>query len=510
MSELEYIRCRDHQDRPGTMVCITCKGEFICPMCVATTHMTHLCADAEGFTEVRKATLKHLLQKANSKISSLDFKKNRVDKIQSENLKNMETAIAAAKARNSEIKSILDGITDGFIETCKTIKDNNKERLDKIDKILTRDIANLGQEVLKCKRALGNESYGEFASIERQLRSLVAKPNEKPPVLTTPIVQPPKIEDSALVADMKKCFGNLERRVWKLEQSGLTEHDQSVAPAPSAPKPDEPFTITVRNGFELPGQKYIRSICPLDEEKAWVVCGGSHEAHLMDTRGETIQSIAVNSQGVWITDISRGSDGDKCVFCCGDGTVWNVQPDGKMICKFCTNSYTNSLNMTERDDCLAVCRHREQNIIKCSLRGKVEETIDKDEFGRQLFQKPVCIRVNHNTGDMIILEANTPRHLIILRSDLKVLGRYYGNQNPDDDTLDDESFQPWDVCFDSRGNILVADGKSKSVLLLDKDGKEIRTLLEDEVGPTCLGVGKNGDIWVGFDYGSVKIIKFSI
>lgn len=500
--------CPHHPERKFDMVCMTCKDELICRKCVSTTHIKHTCAEVDGYFDIKKESFFRLLQKADAKFQGMDARIKRLKTLKDQNKRAIEDTITAVRVRGRELKNKIDKITESFMDECKAVEKSNEDIMKALEETMEQSMNDLKQTIQKSKIVIGSELYEQYGDTERNLRSLVIRKADPLPVLNTPSLS--SNVDNSCPEQLQNAYGSLNKKEWRLDKMGLMEDDFTHGIIQPVPKPPKPFTVSVLASFELSAQKYIRSVWSVDEHKSWVICGGSNEAHLVSARGDVVQTSRVED-GVWITDITCTADGSRTMVCCGDGTIRQILPSGECKIMFHTECYANSLSESEQEGCVTVCRHREQNLVRATYKGKVMQTINFGADGTPLFCKPVCIRVNKNNGDMVVLEANAPRHVVVFDKDLNLLSRYRGNANgyAAEDDSDPDEFQPWDVCFDRQGNIMVADGRTKSLILIDRDGNKIRTLFDDDIGPTCMGMCKNGDMWVGFDYGNVKVIRFA-
>ncbi|OWF50913.1 uncharacterized protein LOC110449865 [Mizuhopecten yessoensis] len=502
--------CSHHPDRKFDMVCITCKDEPICRKCISTTHIKHTCAEMEGYYDTKKDSFLRLVQKADAKVKGMNGKMKRLKKLQDQNQKTIDETVNEVKVRGRELKSKIDKVTENLIDECKSIGTKNDDAMAKLEETLEKSMNDLKQTIQKCKIVIGCEKFEEYALMERNLRSQVLRKAEQLPVLSTPSLSS-NVENSSC-EQLQNAYGSLSKKDWRLDKMGMSEEDFTPVVNQPAQKPAKLFTVSVLASFELSAQKYIRSVWPVDEHKSWVICGGSNEAHLVSAKGDMVQTSKVD-EGVWITDVTCTADESKTMVCCGDGTIREILPSGDCKTMFHTECYANSLSEAEQEGCVTVCRHREQNLVRATFKGKIMQTINFGADGKPLFCKPVCIRVNRSNGDMVVLEANSPRHVVVFDKDLNLLTRYQGNGEylgeHDENGSDQDEFQPWDVCFDRQGNIMIADGRTKSLILVDRHGQTIRTLFDDDIGPTCMGMCKNGDMWVGFDYGNVKVIRFA-
>lgn len=107
------------------------------------------------------------------------------------------------------------------------------------------------------------------------------------------------------------------------------------------------------------------------------------------------------------------------------------------------------------------------------------------------------------------------QHVFIMDSTLNLKFYYAGKK---DDTSDEtsaistSSFSASALCYDNGGNLVVADGNNKSIVLVSGTGQYIRTLHQDTWTPQALGVQTDNTLWASFRLYSlveVKLIKYT-
>ena len=72
-------------------------------------------------------------------------------------------------------------------------------------------------------------------------------------------------------------------------------------------------------------------------------------------------------------------------------------------------------------------------------------------------------------------------------------------------------FKPTDICYDAAGHLFIADQSSRSVVMISSNGQFLKTIYTDhEFPPKTISFQTTGVLWVGFDYGIVKVIKYKV
>nr|XP_022292674.1 uncharacterized protein LOC111103591 isoform X2 [Crassostrea virginica] len=138
--------------------------------------------------------------------------------------------------------------------------------------------------------------------------------------------------------------------------------------------------------------------------------------------------------------------------------------------------------------------------VSSTIKGKITryfqnglhiQTIEYDETGQRLFMCPKLITENKN-GDVIVSEG----HRLVV---INYAGKYrFSYRGPPFGMI----LLPFGVCTDALSNILVCDGRTNTVQMIDKDGKFLSFLLTERTpgitSPWYLSYDVNTNfLWVG-------------
>lgn len=135
--------------------------------------------------------------------------------------------------------------------------------------------------------------------------------------------------------------------------------------------------------------------------------------------------------------------------------------------------------------------------------GSHIQTLEYDHVGQRLFTCPKDITENNN-GDVIVSDGL--RLVVIDRA-----GKYrFSYRGPPFGGI----LLPYGVCTDALLNILVCDGRTNTVQMIDKDGSFLSFLLTEKTPgitcPVCLSYDVNTNfLWVGaMDRNTVSVYKY--
>ncbi|XP_061190584.1 uncharacterized protein LOC133198514 [Saccostrea echinata] len=112
-------------------------------------------------------------------------------------------------------------------------------------------------------------------------------------------------------------------------------------------------------------------------------------------------------------------------------------------------------------------QYSEAKIIRYNNKGRKVQTIQHNSAGQELYSKPRYITENRN-GDIIVSD----NHRAVVVTDQRGKYRFSYSGPPPGPRL-----YPYGVCTDPLSNIIVCDGTTYSVQMIDKDGHFLSRLL---------------------------------
>lgn len=101
------------------------------------------------------------------------------------------------------------------------------------------------------------------------------------------------------------------------------------------------------------------------------------------------------------------------------------------------------------------------NITRYNMNGEVKETIVHGNDGQGLYDEPHCISVNNN-GDVIVSDRGR-NAVIVVEGERRHRFTYTGHPP-------ESGLSPYGICTDAMSHILVCDGKTNTIHIIDSDG----------------------------------------
>ncbi|XP_061175731.1 uncharacterized protein LOC133184660 [Saccostrea echinata] len=142
----------------------------------------------------------------------------------------------------------------------------------------------------------------------------------------------------------------------------------------------------------------------------------------------------------------------------------------------------------------------EAKVARYNKAGTETQNIQRDDKGQKLFSEPRCITENIN-GDICISDYPKEAVVVVNKS----------GQHRFSYTGQESSIWPYGICTDILGHILVCDGFSNRVHLLDQDGQFLSYLLSKQQrveSPRSVCADDDNNVYVGQLTNTVKVFKY--
>ncbi|XP_069103278.1 uncharacterized protein [Argopecten irradians] len=302
------------------------------------------------------------------------------------------------------------------------------------------------------------------------------------------------------------------------EVPDLSESDESTYPKVKYLK--QPLEVSA---FQYTTVGSVFAIHPRIDGTAIINGFRYKELSLVDKAGSVQRRDKINFTTLGFTSLSTGG---KLLTNFHEKCIMTLTDSGETQVAFSTSPLFPVQICETQERCLLVTLtdSEEYNInddntrvlTKYTNRGLRMLTVERDRKGQRLFCRPGRLKYNKQNGQIIVgsRTGETSAHLVVFDADLRLLFRYLGNGrtlSSDDDYTEhsrNKEFFTVDSDFDIWNNIVVADSNSKSVELLDCEGKLLKTVIQDSNVPRSICVNFDQTLWVGFTNGHVKVFKY--
>lgn len=481
--DMETQACRKHPDEIIKKFCCIC-DELVCKICILGLHRYHELTDIENVIDQKKREMSELrFDILQSRIPNLKAIIGTVEQVKGENEREGEKTEESIIQRSIQLKDAIDQITNKCIEETHHVKTSRDETLTKTIKSLENILQDLSLCAKACQIVLSSKNRLQMVQQSKQVK-----------------IQSDKIGTSANVPSLKPFQFN----PGKLSSKGIDANFGTVSGNVHA----TPF-----DHFELisslkPSKGGINFVIPRINE-AWANIEDSNNLSLLDIEGRilskiememTMEGMAVMANGNLVLSapekkavMMRSTDGclTKLI------SMEPLKPWG-----LCLSQNGDILVCVFEENVTPSKSSRRRAVQRYSITGQLLASMEQED-GINLFSLPYRVRENKHFDIAVVdVISKESARIVGLQQDGTVKFIYDGTRsiNPR------SRFNPYDVCFDSINNILVADKDSKTVHMLDENGFCLMFCMTyTECFPTCLGSSCDGTIWVGYSNGKLEV-----
>ncbi|XP_078313037.1 uncharacterized protein LOC111135985 [Crassostrea virginica] len=497
--------CQDHPKRNVDIFCRECKTPICSKCCTMKEHKGHEFDDLEDIYAEKYA----LWQGEFSKIqkyflpTSQDMKTD-IKEDATQIKKIMESIRTSMKAEAESLKNLVDEVISENIEHTHAMEKSLLEMLKSQETIYDDYIAYLWKM---------SDKFQEYLSITNQKLLFQSKTLKIQPVPETTKPVPPvftagqfnKDDVAKLLSRVNVPNTKPEKR--KLQpMEAVTIHMKSTEKQleQSKEKSDMKQTLSLSSSvtkvreYSVPG---VGSACHVSVDKSGRLWVSDWRGNLVQTdlQGNQLQKIKTSTYEGYHTATQDGdliyTDKDKKV-------IYRITPD-KKITEFINTGDWRPLSVYSsriNGDILVglnipeyVRRRKtaikEAKVIRYNKAGKEIQNTQRDNKGQELYSDPHYITENIN-GD--ICTSDYRKHAVVVVNKSGQHRFSYTGQGSE--------FDPWGICTDVLGHILVCDNVSKSVHLLDQDGGFLSVILSPQQGiqhPRGVCLDDENNLYVG-------------
>ncbi|XP_062609480.1 tripartite motif-containing protein 2-like [Saccostrea cucullata] len=514
--QLPVEKCKIHPTKDVDMLCEECQVPLCSKCATKGDHPKHTFVDLEDVYAEKFA----LFQKEISKIheyflpTSQDLQKE-IKKDSSEIKNLMENIRTSMKTEGETLKSLVD-----------TVISNNMKQLDQIEHSLLEDLNTQDKTMDDYITYLNNlvkELHRCLSSTETQKLMSEKKPKIRSIPETTKPVTPGFTVGQYSKSDVTKLLGKIQVPNTKAEKREIrpikSVYNTAMKPTHKQMKEDRKksdkkqtmslsASVTKVREFNVPGvddrfwisDDGVFHVSLDQSDRLWISDDAGNLVQT-DLQGNVIQKIKTSgrSQGYHTVTQDRG-----LIFTDQYNKVINRITQDNKITEFIKTGDWSPLSIHSSningDLLVGMETYTEAKVTRYNKTGKELQNIQWDNKGQGLYITPHYITENIN-GDICV--SNRSRLVVVVNKSGKHRFSYTGQGS---------DFYPYGICTDVLGHILVCDGYSDTVHLLDQDGQFLSLLLTEQQGvyrPRSVCVDDENNLYVGqYDTNTLTVYKY--
>lgn len=480
--QLPEEKCLEHPTRNIDMVCDDCQV-LVCSKCATQDHRRHALTDLETiYSENYALCLKKVYQINRVLIPGSNDMEKEIEEDVTEIKSIMNTIRECIKTDAKKHQSLVDEVVSDNMEQVNRIEESLMDKLQSQDKTYRDYTLHLERRVKEFHSYLSSTKLQSNPIIFALFDHLQIKPV---PATTKPI--PPVF---AAVEYGKDDVAKLLGRILVPTTKPKNRIKQLVKSLSSM--------VTRLRDYSVPSVYNVYHVSLGIPDKIWV----------SDSSGNLVQ-IDLDMNKLLKIQTSGGNEGYHTVTL--DGDLIYADKDKKIINKISQDHKISELIKTEDwepisihssntngDILIGMAKDEVGKVTRFSKTGKEIHNIQVDQKRRKLYRYPHYITENTNGGDVCTSDLNKRTVEVVNKS-----GQYrfsYKGQRA--------GFNPYGICSDILGHILVCDVDSNTVHILHQDGQFL-TLLHDRLVkyPCSVSVDDESNLHVGW-YSTNKVTVY--
>ncbi|XP_021358202.1 uncharacterized protein LOC110453549 [Mizuhopecten yessoensis] len=487
--------CIHHNGKQLDLYCEECH-ELACTKCLSTIHKKHHLCDLSEITPKKKEDIQNFIDKIeNVDLVEIDQYITATDTQLKDNVSHFEKLSQQLKTQTNRFKQELDLLTAQTLCLYQQMEEDNTKLLQTYKQDLEIYSTQLKQQVQECRVVLQRGSDIQIYKIECDIQSPVTLPVKL--TLCTASFTPNRNPQSQLEQALGKVRPSTPQR-------SKRTHPLFVFPVHSL----MPRAKVLEEWYS---SFHITSICPTTEGQVWT-SSYSKTLTLLDRKGNVIQEVEHNTD---IMDISLSSTTNTLWICDQKNNITELV-SGRLVHRFSIRE--EALNI-----CITASNHvivgMAKHISKFTTEGELVLSTSTARTENPLVCIPWRISecpVTHNVAvvewdikddddDDDDVDDDGKHHVVVMDTDFKELFEYDG-EVPHTYQPGGGPFYPYDVVYDSKGNLVIADCFNNRVLLISGLGEFLRIIHTDSYCNRAVGVDRDDDLWTVFWFENVKIL----
>ncbi|XP_062590547.1 E3 ubiquitin-protein ligase TRIM45-like [Saccostrea cucullata] len=495
--QLPVQKCKIHPTKDIDILCKECNIP-LCSKCVTMQeHQGHRFTDLETiYTDKFKVCQKELSKIHNYFIPTSQDLQREVREDATEFKQIMDSIQTSMKAEAQSLKNMVDTVLSENMEELHQIEKSLLEKLQIQEKTFDDYIAYLSSLVKEFQSYLSSTELTNFTTQLPENLQIKSIPE------TTKPVKPEFSSAQYSKKEVAKLLGKITetnrketlRRVKPMGTVSFSTLIKSTSEQDKDVKSDKKQTLSLSASvtkvreFNVAGVDGVFHVSPDQPGRLWI---SESKGNLVQTDllGNVIQKIKTSGGDRGYHTFTQDRD---LIFTDKDKNVINRITQDNNITEFIKTGdwFPFSIHSSHINGDLLVGMMKRQmgKVTRYNTTGKELQNIQRDNKGQKLYSFPIYITVNIN-GD--ICTSDYFNGVVVVNKSGQHRFSYRGQES---------RFHPYGICTDVLVHILVCDGVSQTVHLLDQDGQFLSLLLTQQQGlyiPYSVCVDDENNLCVG-------------
>ncbi|XP_021379633.1 E3 ubiquitin-protein ligase TRIM71-like [Mizuhopecten yessoensis] len=496
--------CAHHQRVTLDWFCEKC-SEPICVDCISSLHKGHAIINLSHVTPQYKCKIDNfIIETEQNELVQLQQQITSTKDSHKKSLDHFEVIAIEVKEHGAKLKENIDALLAQTLSQLKQLKDENSKPFITLLTDLETKLGQLKEQLKQCKSTLQTGTDIEvFHTVNELPKTTSSLPDQF--IQGTVRFNPNKSHQELL----KQAFGSLASStshqpsaeppglLSKLFSFGLQMSSTKEPTACSTQQNDIPPQTKARVITEWKAAYAIHAMCPTGDGGVWT-CGDTTLTHL-SRQGKIEQKKSVAARNMCVSPTTKN--------------IWACSASSKSVMELTSDHFR--FNTDGPPYCICITKDglilvgTKNSITPYTTKGNPDVTTTTKSLlcsPRRISLCPVSENVAVVDRDLLADGGRDKPRVVVMNKHLKELFPYGQAQHAS--RTGSRSFDPYDVTYDSLGNMVIADRDNNSLHLLAGDGQYLRLLHTDQHQAWVLCVGNDGIIWATFGrFSGMRTVK---
>eukprot|EP00105_Crassostrea_gigas_P013786 XP_011430215.1 PREDICTED: protein PML [Crassostrea gigas] len=509
---LPVVKCKIHPTKEIDLLCRECQIP-ICSKCTGSKeHRGHLFTNLEIVFDEKVSIYNEEIANIRSYFdpTSQNLKKEIAGDV-TEIKKIMAGIRTSIKAEAESVKKLVDAVTLDKMEQVNKIEQSLLQTLNRQNQEID-DYINSLNDLIKTYYGYLSPSNIEQLTFALKSESLIIRPIQQ----TSKPVPPVFTAGQYSKEDVAKLLGRItvpntkpeNRKIKPIETASTQTKPTGKQRKQDREKSDVKQTLSLSSSvtkvreYTVPNVDDVFHISLGKSGRLWVsdMVGNLVQTDLQGNQLQKIQTSGIKDEGYHTVTPNGGliyTDTKNKVInrITPDNTITEFIKTGDLEPLSINSSHING------DLLVGMQTDKEAKVTRYNKTGTEIQNIQRDNKGQELYSGPHYITENIN-GDVCV--SDYTKHAVVVVDNSGQHRFSYTGQG--------SRFNPYGICTDVLGHILVCDTFSATVHLLDQDGQFLSLLLTPQQGikyPRSVCVDNENNLWVGQRFtNTVTVYKY--
>ncbi|XP_021366702.1 uncharacterized protein LOC110459009 [Mizuhopecten yessoensis] len=473
--------CKIHRGKTCDLYCSDC-DIVMCTMCFTEKHKQHTFKNIKEEIDSQKHYMQDQLKILKSKLDHFDDNLSKRHEVSKSFIENVAVIRHQVLTQRQKLKAQVDSIADTFLIELSSLVEEEEILLKQECQPNENYIKEIKQLIRDVEQNTDTMSSTSLFELTGRLRTTIPLYY----VATKSVLPyPPHFVSGTFNADqLKSMIGYLQ--VDKLKTEDIRYKKKEV----------DRKKVSQISTFRERKQTQINSICPIDDNHAWMSVRGSTEVIKVNKNGKVTESVSLDFSP-WFLKVT---DTKELLTTCGSSVIHKISKDIQ-VTRFTDISPLKACGISVSDSDEVLVTTHTTTIQVLNMSGERIRQISCGGDGLSI----VCL----TTGKIAVTNgANIYycKEMIVINKSDQVIHKWIGEL--DNGQKLEETVQ-CNIASDRYDRVFVPDMNTGQVYVLSMNERKVKCLLDKKHGvklPTAVCIDRCGHVWIGCENGTVHVM----